>query len=186
MDRLNIDCLMCMHAYIYFVDFSVGDLLAELHSLSTQHELSIQLAASSTSGRPIVAVSYLVPSSSNSSSSSQSLSDRLRAFSLGGFTSSSSQQQQPQRVDLEFEVSAQYPHVPLSVRVRERAFQTPMAHIARAFGLSSSSSSSSSSSTSVDGVAVQRLLQRLCDGTQGFDRLTKICLAIKKRLTIAA
>jgi hypothetical protein len=69
------------------------------------------------------------------------------------------------RVEVEFDVCAQYPHAPLGRRLVALPLQ--------------------SAERALSDAQPNRLLQRVVDGSLGFGRLTKICLALQKRVPAA-
>jgi hypothetical protein len=162
----NLDALVAQHSsghllkeqlpsLLRAIDTRLGracDLLNELVTLQTEHGICLSFP---TADRPTVQVALMHKGDDNSSAAS--ITAQLQQLLLDESNTAVAP-----RVELEFEVSAQYPYAPLGRRLLRRVLHDETVALGDA--------------------QPERLLNRMIDSAQGFGRLTKVCLALRKRI----
>jgi hypothetical protein len=155
-------------AFVRAVDLRLGraaELLDEVARLQSAHGLCVTLGtfaastAETASATATVRVSIM-----HAAPASMSMSEHIERL-LSAAAADPSEESVAPRVEVEFDVCAQYPHAPLGRRLVELPLQ--------------------SAERALCDAQPSRLLQRVVDGSQGFGRLTKICLALQKRVPAA-
>jgi hypothetical protein len=153
-------------AFVRAIDLRLGraaELLDEVARLQSAHGLCVTLGTSAAAAAETATVRV---SLMHAARASMSMSEHIeRLLSAAAAAADPSEESVAPRVEVEFDVCAQYPHAPLGRRLVE----LPLHSVERALCDAQPS----------------RLLQRVVDGSQGFGRLTKICLALQKRVPAA-
>ena len=135
--------------------------------LQSAHGLCVTLgtsAASAAAAKTASATATVRVSFMHAAPASMSMSERIERL-LSAAAADPSEESVAPRVEVEFDVCAQYPHAPLGRRLVELPLQ--------------------SAERALCDAQPSRLLQRVVDGSQGFGRMTKICLALQKRVPAA-
>lgn len=133
-----------------------ADLLDEIVRMQTEHAMYVTFPSAT---KLVVSLMHTGDSSMQTPSAA-SIAAQLDRMLLGDATSPAP------RIEVEFEVSAHYPYAPLG----RRLLRAPHVHDEVA---------------ALGDAHPERLVQRVVDSTHGFERLTKICLALRRRIPAA-